>query len=285
MSGEYFRAFRTWSLKISCPDRFHLFRSRDKAFGHDEILQENVIIRWNKTPARSNSPVMLSTSTEANDVHKTPAMPVTLSALVDLGSNKLLMHLPADESELRAVNLLRQHSHALHTLGLSVNTGRVVAFRASQWLRTIPHKSEIVVPLIWLNHVDRGQIRWKLPCSSKPEWIAVQEETMPLLIPRDNYVLVRRFSSKDDRYRVIAAPLYAEEINSAFIGIENHLNVIGLPEASNNAETAKVVSDYLNSDSVESFMRSLSGNTQIGAAELMSLPAPAALLDSVSSNN
>jgi len=278
MSGEYFKAFRRWALLRAYPDRIHLFRARNRAFSHDDVLQENVIARWKNELPRSRSMVALSTSADAIDAETAPATLVPLSELVNLSSHSLLIHLPANEEELAAVRTLRECAGVLRTLGFSVSTGRVVAFRAVEWLRPTPQKTERVARLLWLHNVDRSEVIWHPANNGKPEWIAVRPETKALLIPRENYVLVRRFSSKDDRYRMIAAPLLSSEIEAEWIGVENHLNVISLPDTSNDAATARRLSDYLNSEAVERYMRALSGNTQIGAAELMSLPAPESLL-------
>jgi len=45
-------------------------------------------------------------------------------------------------------------------------------------------------------------------------------------MPRANYVLLRRFSAKEDKRRLVSAPFLGEQFNVEQIGFENHLNVI-----------------------------------------------------------
>lgn len=278
VSGKYFNAFRKWALQRSYPDRIHILKARDSAFKQDGVLQENIIIRWQKLPAHKNRMVAITASQDTCDTSESTGTLIRLGDLVDLRTESQMIHLPGDEYERRAVKHIRQYPHVLRSLGIAVNTGRVVAFRASKWLRDSQNSSEQMVPLYWLHHVDRENIRWENYNSTKPKWIVFTNESMPLMIPRGNYVLIRRFSSKDDRFRMIAAPLLAEDIDTDWIGVENHLNVISLPEAYSNRSTAQRISQYLNSDEVEFYMRALSGSTQIGAAELLSLPVPSNLL-------
>ena len=88
----------------------------------------------------------------------------------------------------------------LASLGLSVSTGRVVDFRARQWLR--PEATPETVPLIYPAHFDNGLIRWPKAGSKKPNAIVYNSESANLMVPAGVYVLVRRFSAKEERRRL-----------------------------------------------------------------------------------
>ena len=69
----------------------------------------------------------------------------------------------------------------------------------------------------------------------KPNAIMRNDETEKLLYPNGYYVVVRRFSSKEEKRRVMASFVYPDAFNSPMFGFENHLNVFhsgkqGIPE-------------------------------------------------------
>jgi len=56
--------------------------------------------------------------------------------------------------------------------------------------------------------------------------ISVATRKQKLLVPRTNMVLLRRFSAKEQKRRLTAAPFLAQDFDFEFIGLENHLNYI-----------------------------------------------------------
>ena len=73
-SGEYFRRFRTYLLNNGKIVQIHLFVSRDKVFKQEQVLQETLIIKVQKT-AKTPDTVKI-TSTESNsDLNRLPALP------------------------------------------------------------------------------------------------------------------------------------------------------------------------------------------------------------------
>ena len=88
------------------------------------------------------------------------------------------------------------------------------------------------------------------------------------------YVLVKRFSSKEQKRRVMAAVYDPSKIDTPFVSFENHLNYYhrqgkGLPE-----KLAKGLALYLNSSVVDEYFRLFSGHTQVNATDLRKLPYP-----------
>src|SRR5205807_2561294 len=88
------------------------------------------------------------------------------------------------------------------------------------------------------------------------------------------YVLVKRFSSKEERRRVVAALYDPARIAAERVGFENHLNVFhrrgaGLPPA-----LARGLAMFLNSTLLDSYFRQFNGHTQVNATDLRSLKYP-----------
>jgi adenine-specific DNA-methyltransferase len=98
------------------------------------------------------------------------------------------------------------------------------------------------------------------------------------LVPLRNYVLVRRVSAKEDARRITAAALIAKDWDCKSIGLENHLNYIYRgkslrPESLGEIE-ARGLAAVLNSKAYDSYIRMVSGTTQVSATELRALPMP-----------
>ena len=64
-------------------------------------------------------------------------------------------------------------------------------------------------PLLWMNHVHAMRAMWPL-CRHKPEYIERSGADV-LLVPNKNYVLLRRFSAKEEARRLTAAPYFAAD--------------------------------------------------------------------------
>ena len=90
------------------------------------------------------------------------------------------------------------------------------------------------------------------PEFKKPNAIMCNESTKKWLYPNGFYCIVRRFSSKEEKRRVIASVVRPDTFpDSKLLGFENHLNVFhegrkGLPES-----LAYGLAGYLNSTSVD----------------------------------
>jgi adenine-specific DNA-methyltransferase len=94
------------------------------------------------------------------------------------------------------------------------------------------------------------------------------------LLPSGNYVLVKRFSAKEERRRVVAAVIDQKQIPAPWVGFENHLNVYHRGNAGLPMELAKGLALFLNSTLVDSYFRQFNGHTQVNATDLRMLQYP-----------
>jgi adenine-specific DNA-methyltransferase len=161
---------------------------------------------------------------------------------------------------------------SLDDLGVAVSTGRVVDFRAKGHLRKEPVVG--AVPLIYPAHFVNGAVAWPNPATRKPNAIIADRCTDSLLVPPGVYVLVKRFSAKEERRRIVAAVYDSSHVSQGRVGFENHLNYFhcgghGLPKT-----LAKGLCLFLNSTLVDTYFRRFSGHTQVNAADLRSLHYP-----------
>jgi adenine-specific DNA-methyltransferase len=159
----------------------------------------------------------------------------------------------------------------LKDLGLTVSTGRVVDFRAKDYLRST--LEENTVPLIYPANFSKGYIEY--PQKTKKHQALLQgKQTASLLIPNEHYVLIKRFSSKEEKRRLVAVVHNAEKIDSVWIGLENHLNYIHQNGRGLNLTLAHGLAIYLNSTLVDAFFRLFNGHTQVNATDLGKLNYP-----------
>jgi adenine-specific DNA-methyltransferase len=117
-------------------------------------------------------------------------------------------------------------------------------------------------------------VRWPIPGVHKPQYFRVEPSTHKLLVPSENYVVIRRFSAKEEARRLVAAPLFGRELSESGLALENHLNYIYRLRGSLTRAEATGLSAVLGSALLDRFFRVSNGNTQVNATELRALPLP-----------
>ena len=272
-SGEYFRRFREVLFAEMTPEVLHLFSSRRETFKADSVLQENVVMRARRVRPARGAKVTVSESAGAADLAHAETRVLPLSRVLDTRRGANYVHIPANRLDDQVLSLVRQWPETLASLGLKVSTGPVVAFRATEFLLDRANGNEPVAPLLWLQHVRRMRIQWPLR-GSKPEYIRATKKAEYLLLPNRTYVVLRRFSAKEEARRLTAAPLLSGELPGEFVGLENHLNYIRWEGRDADEDEAIGLAVLLNGRIVDRFFRISNGNTQVSAVELRHLPLP-----------
>jgi adenine-specific DNA-methyltransferase len=271
-NGPYFEPFRRLFLNDMRFRRVHVFDTRNRAFADDEVLQENIIFRAIRTQDLSDDDVIVSSSLDPND-SDLRIRTIKHDDLVRPGDPHLFIHIVpgGDGDSIR--RQIRKLESSLEDLGLAVSTGRVVDFRAKHLLR--PHPGRNTVPLIYPCHLQRGFVEWPNGRTRKPNALALDPGAEDLLVPRGYYVLVKRFSAKEERRRVVAAVYDSTRISSDRVAFENHLNFYHIRGSGLPMSLAKGLAAFLNSTLVDSYFRQFSGHTQVNAIDLRSLRYPA----------
>ena len=268
-NGPYFRAFRAELLDSAAVRRVHVFEARDQAFRDAGVLQENVIVHLVKD-GRQGEVRITSSRGDGHGPVSTRSVPFV--DVVHPGDPDRFLRLVTDGAECDLADRVYSLAGDLESLGVSVSTGRVVDFRVRQHLRSQP--GEGAVPLIYPLHMRDGRVRWPAAEGRKPDALLVNDATKRLLLPAGNYVLVKRFSSKEQRRRVVASVLAADDLPYKTVGIENHVNVYHRDGDSLPIDLARGIAAYLNSTIVDRFFRHFNGHTQVNATDLRSLRYP-----------
>lgn len=267
-NGPYFRRFRKLLLDIIGLRRVHVFDSRDLAFAESEVLQENVIFAG----TRGHRPASLIVSSSRSAAHPISARKVPFEDVVHPDDPEAFLHITVDEQATEYARQVAALPCRLPDLELEVSTGPVVAFRAKDYLRADPGPG--TVPLVYPNHLRDGRVLWPQPGGRKPNALVRCDETSRLLMPGGTYVLVKRFSAKEERRRIVAVVVSPDDVPSDLYAFENHLNVVhrrgqGLP-----AELARGLAAFLNTTTVDQYFRQFNGHTQVNATDLRNLRYP-----------
>ena len=269
-NGPYFCKFRKALLSIMAIQHIHVFNSRKKAFNNDKVLQENVIIHAIKE-TYTPSEVTISSS-EGLDFHNMQVKHVPYENVVLPNDKDSYIHLITNDRDEEVIKNMQEFNTSLHELGIEVSTGRVVDFRASKYLQMNPDNDS--VPLIYPFNFQDGFITWPLKSTKKPNAIKVTEKTRDLLINSGYYILTKRFSTKEEKKRVVASVYDPQRIRYMSVAFENHLNYFHKKHNGMSQELAKGLLLYINSSLFDNYFRLFSGHTQVNASDLRKMRYP-----------
>lgn len=267
-NGPYFKSFRRDLLSWVGLRHIHVYDSRDAAFSDADVLQENVVFLAERCPERST---VLVTSSPSPTSAETTSREVPYCEVVRPDDTEQFIHLTphADHAEVASAVALLPHTTT--SLGVSVSTGRVVDFRAKDQLR--PQPGENTVPLVYPTHMAEGNISWPKE-TKKPNALVRCPETENLLLPAGCYVLVKRFSAKEERRRVVASLVREGDLPGDAWAFENHLNVFHSSNRGLSPALAAGLAVWLNSTVVDVAFRQFSGHTQVNATDLRNMRYP-----------
>jgi adenine-specific DNA-methyltransferase len=268
-NGQYFRPFRRLFLQEMALRRLHVFESRQQAFRDDEVLQENVIVHAVKGGRRAVRVFITSSAGPDDDMPLSRVL--DYERIVRPGDPESFIHISPDDLGEQVAIQMAAFENRLIDLGLAVSTGRVVDFRARQFLR--PEHGVGTAPLIWPTHFVHGAIVWPKQ-GRKPNAIADVERIRDQLVPNEPYVLVRRFSAKEERRRVVAAVYDPACMPGERVGFENHLNYYHRSGGGLDLPLARGLAAFLNSTLVDAYFRQFNGHTQVNATDLRCLRYP-----------
>jgi adenine-specific DNA-methyltransferase len=271
-SGMYYQKFRKWFLQTVRISRMHTFESRRDIFDTDGVLQENILIKAIKS--RANQEIVRISSSKSKLFDAFREITATKNEIEFHKNGDVFIRIPSSSRDVATLKLIDAWPETLRNLGLEISTGPVVVFRTKE---SVIHENEATakfVPLLWMHNLEDMKVKWPVRWKNKPTGIYVNKNTERLLLPVQNYVLVGRFSFKEQKKRLQVAVLVKEDFPFDVIGIENHVNYIHKTDGELTTEEALGIAALLSTYLVDSYFRSLNGNTQVNAVDLRSLPLP-----------
>ena len=274
-SGNYFKAFRELFFNTVQIDKIHLFNSRKDTFNRDSVLQETVIVKAIKSEINPNKQVTVSSSVGIKDIYEPTIKYFQSSELIDLNSKEKILHLPTNNKEESILNLVTSWENNLINYDIHISTGPVVSFRSWDFIQNnYENGSVFLAPLFWLHNVNKMSLEWPITSKNKGQFIKIEPASKSQLIPNKNYILLRRFSTKDDKSRLIAAPYFCNYAKSNFIGVENKVNYIYRKKGHLERSEVAGLCALLNSELFDIYFQIFNGNVNVSATELREMRFP-----------
>ena len=273
-SGLYYKKFRNWFLENSRIMHIHIFESRKEVFTNDAILQENIILKAEKVDKEARETrIMISTSRNKNveECHKFWVDP---KSIIYRKNGDVFIRIPTSPLDVEVLRVVDSWPNLLDDMQLKISTGPVIPFRAKDFLLPRFEDDGDCYPLLWMHNMKNMRVVWPLRKNNKASAIRLSKKSSSLMLPVKNYVLLNRFSSKEQMRRLHSAVLLKSQFSFEKVGIENHMNYIYRPNGSLSGDEAIGIAAILSTSVVDNFFRSLNGSTQVNATDIQSLPFP-----------
>lgn len=265
-NGPYYRPFRDLMLKECAIDLIHVFESRSHAFKDDAVLQENIILKLTRGAAQGDVTLSFSRDATFSDLHRRQ---VPFAEIVQPQDRERFIRIPRDTTAANLDSSL--FAHTLDEIGLEVCTGPVVDFRVKAWWSALPQPG--TVPCIYPHHFTRQGFQWPRE-HKKPNALFRSPEVDKWLMKEGVFVLVKRFSAKEEARRVSAYLVTPAETKSSLVAFENHWNVFHVGKQGLPLELARGLTAFLNSTALDDYFRVFSGHTQVNATDLRNMRYP-----------
>lgn len=269
-NGTYFKKFRNDFFEIYYFHRVHIYNQRNRAFNEDDVLQENIIFAVSPIKPPQNKVLVTTSESPEDTFFKT--IEVDHNSIILPNDKSKIIHVITDKYSLNIVERISSLKNKLTDIKINVSTGKVVDFRATAQLAENSNKTN--APLFYPFHFSNGKIIHPIKSEKKSEAIKINSETENLLVNAGYYVFCKRFSSKEEKKRIVAAVFDPDEHKFKQIGIENHLNYFHSHNNPLSKDLSYGLSLYLNSTIVDQYFRLFNGHTQVNAEDLRYLPYP-----------
>lgn len=260
-NGDYFTPFRRYALSQCSLDALHVYGSRDEVFSDTDVLQETMVVRFSK--GAQTETIRVSESVVKN---AEPVIREFKSTDLIVGDNLIVRIEPEADTSL---------SETVESVGLCPSTGKVVDFRSRGYITQEKPSERLSVPLIYVGNFPNGELKHPLSFG-KGQWFCLDDKWAEKQVCQPGaYVLVKRFSAKEERRRVVAYPLVVDYP----VALENHSSFLhqGRPRMVvplRSADLANGLALWLNSTFIDEWFRGVSGSTQVNAGDIKKMPCP-----------
>ena len=269
-NGLYFRDFRRWFFSRMALRHLHLFECRRSTF--DNVLQESVITHTQRLGTAA--PMTTITASVGKEIpSELPALVLPTAKVLDDSAGDMVLRIPASDVESKIIDVVESWPDRFADLGLRISTGPVVMFRAEKYLLADDTGSDSA-PLLGPHNVQPFRTMWPLEKRGKPIAFQVCPKSLKHLVPTRNYVLLRRFSAKEERRRLTASWFLRADDSRPYLAIENHINYVYHAARELTDDEVYGLTALFNSALMDGYFRVISGNTQVNATEIRSIRFP-----------
>ena len=291
-NGPYYEPFRSFLIENLSIRHIHTFVRRDDTFKENNVLQETIILHAIKN--KDDSEVVITSSESGDFFYSSPNLgstenkswdgdfgqitnssmtmrKVPFEQVVHNEDQQKIFHISPSDLDQVTIDRIGVFSSNIDDIHLQVSTGPIVDFRMKDSLLT----GYVVdsAPLIYPAHAKKI-LEWPVK-NNKPNAIKIIKNTSNYLWrSMGNFIVVHRFSSKEEKRRIKATVINTEELPGNYIGFDNKLNVFHIEKHGFDAPLAGGLFVYLNSTLVDKYFRQFSGHTQVNANDLRLLVYP-----------
>ena len=267
-NGVYFERFRSYIFQKMSTTQIHIFHSRKDIFVQ-QVLQEIMIISIIK--AKSRKWITVSSCTNRHDIEKRVNLKVPRK-LIELGKgNTYRVAIPTSRKDVDLLKTFNSWKGRFNNYGIQISTGPVVGYRSKSFLLDKPKKIGSY-PMIWPTHITLERVNWPKINSKKKQYI--DHSAIKIVVPNENYVIIKRFTTKEEAKRLFTCPYEKQSLPGEFIGLGNKLNFIHMGEEKMSFLLCKGISFMLNTTPFDTYIRITNGQTQVNATDLVNIPIP-----------
>lgn len=267
MNGGYFAPFRRWALAGWSLDSIHVYGSRTEVFRDTKVLQETMLVRF----SRCRQVPFIKVGQSGGKADEVEVLEHPAADLIT-----------GDDRVIRIAPMAGGVVGTVESRGYCPSTGKVVDFRSRDRIYMTREEAgdagarpEDVYRLVYAGNMRTGELRHPADIG-KCQWFRADDESaLAQLIQPGSYVVVKRFSSKEEARRVVARPITIDEP----IALENHTSFIhqGTPRRVvplAGKDLARGLAVWLNSTYIDGWFRDVSGSTQVNAKDIKAMPCP-----------
>lgn len=262
-NGKYFIKIRELIFNYYSISFIHSFESRSKII-NNEILQEVVIIKFEKRDVEFTN---ICHSFGIDDIRN--EFNINIESKTLWNKNNYKIRLPINEDDVILIKNMDNLKYKLSDFNWKFKTGSIVDFRMKNYLIESTKNHNNCFPLIWCANFTDSKIFWPLDKSKFSQYID-SEVPGTRLVNRGDYLLIKRFSSKEEHKNLKVNLLYYEDINFDKLGIENHVNYLKIDNE--NRKYLNGLFILFNSSYYNRYFSIINGTTQINIDDLNNLP-------------
>ena len=271
-NGLYFKGLRSYLLSESSLDLIHIFKHRDKVFKNEDsaVLQENIICRFTRG-LHHKSVTICSSDCEAG-INNARVEQYPLGLIIDTSNDQQIIRIPESAYEAFILRQAEAFPNTFEEAGYFISTGRVVEHRTRKYI-TKDTQTQNSVPLYRPHNITPPTITWNDGHQKDVSFILdTGHETHTM--KNGNFVLLKRFSSKDEKRRLVSGVHLGKAQDYDLIGFGNKTNYIGVTDGNLTKNEAYGLAAVFNSSFMDRYFRCISGNTQVNATEIRVMKFP-----------